>query len=283
MAKLGTIIVGEYCYQFNDKVCKKEEEIKIYSSSTSLWCLMFDVIRFHYNDEEYIENHIEINIDFYSKFIKGSKKYKEKIEKLFFNELTNMNLCKKEIISENKYANKYEIYSCNNTYLIKEKIKNFPTLYFTIKSESLNFTFTYNDLFKLFDNKLYFLIIFPIKGPITFSNEWFIGEIFLKKYICTFNLETKSISFYKNQINKSNDIIEQKVNNGNANIWVRYLIEIFMGLIIIFFAYLIYRAYRKSRKLLANELEDSNYIYVSNEKIKEKEKQNKLISEKELN
>ena len=196
---------------------------------------------------------------------------------------TNMNLCKKEIISENKYANKYEIYSCNNTFLIKEKIKNFPTLYFTIKSESLNFTFTYNDLFKLFDNKLYFLIIFPIKGPITFSNEWFIGEIFLKKYICTFNLETKSISFYKNQINKSNDIIEQKVNNGNANIWVRYLIEIFMGLIIIFFAYLIYRAYRKSRKLLANELEDSNYIYVSNEKIKENEKENKLISEKELN
>ena len=194
-----------------------------------------------------------------------------------------MNLCKKEIISENKKDNKYEIYSCNNTFLIKEKIKNFPTLYFTIKSESLNFTFTYNDLFKLFDNKLYFLIIFPIKGPITFSNEWFIGEIFLKKYICTFNLETKSISFYKNQINKSNDIIEQKVNNGNANIWVRYLIEIFMGLIIIFFAYLIYRAYRKSRKLLANELEDSNYIYVSNEKIKENEKENKLISEKELN
>ena len=42
-----------------------------------------------------------------------------------------------------------------------------------------------------------------------------------------------------------------------------------MGIIIIFSFYLLYRKYKKSRKLLANELEDSNYAYITNEKTAE--------------
>ena len=38
-----------------------------------------------------------------------------------------------------------------------------------------------------------------------------------------------------------------------------------MGVIILFCFYLLYRKYRKSRKIKANELEDSNYAYISNE------------------
>ena len=38
-----------------------------------------------------------------------------------------------------------------------------------------------------------------------------------------------------------------------------------MGILIIFSFYLLYRKYKKSRKLLANELEDSNYTYITNE------------------
>ena len=139
----------------------------------------------------------------------------------------------------------------------------------TIKSENLNFIFTYNDLFKIFDNKLFFLIIFPSLS----SENWYIGEIFLSKYICTFNSESKSIYFYKNQIDKLNNIKQEKDKKKYSNDLLRYLIEIFMGLIIIFLAFIIYRRYRKSRKLLANELEDNNYIYIASEKRKEKEKQ----------
>ena len=266
---LGMIIIGEYTYIFDAKNFKKEEEIKVYSSSNSFWCLMFDEIKFKYNNENYIENHIEANIDFFSKFIKGTDKYKEKIEILFFKDLINENICKKEIIFENKYVNKYEIYSCNNTNVIREKIKQFPELYLTIKSDNLKFIFTYKDLFKLFDNKLYFLIIFPFLT----SKNWYIGEIFLNKYICTFNSESKSIYFYKNQIDKLNNIKQEKDNKKYTNNLLRYLIEIFMGLIIIFLAFIIYRKYRKSRKLLANELEDNNYAYITNEKGKENKKQ----------
>ena len=280
--ELGTILIGEHPlpYIYDEKIYKKNDEIKVYSASSSRWSLIFDEIKFIFNNtEEFLENHVEINFDFSSKFIKGSHKFEEKIEKLFFEQLINENLCKKELISENKYTNKYNIYSCNNTNKIKEKIKIFPTINFTIKSDNLLFCLQYNDLFKSFENKLYFMIIFPNDLYREKSNQWSIGEIFMKKYIATFNLESKSIYFYKNQINKANnyidfnnDIDKIKGENKNGNNIMRILIEIFMGIIIIFFLYLIYRKYRKNRKLLANELEDSNYVYVPNENKKEKNK-----------
>ena len=45
----------------------------------------------------------------------------------------------------------------------------------------------------------------------------------------------------------------------------RTFIEIIMGILIIIILYLLYRKYRNTRKLHANELEDSNYVYVSGE------------------
>ena len=276
---VGNIVIGEYAYIFEDElIFKKEDEIKIYSSSSSHWGLMFDEIKFNYNNEEYSENHIEINFDFFSKFIKGSQKYNETIYKLFFSPLINENLCQKEIVSENKYTNKYEIYLCNNTNVANEKIKKFPPLYLTIKSENLNFVFYYNDLFKLFGEKLYFMIIFPKGGYNSRENQWLIGEIFMRKYISTFNLEAKSISFYRGQINKANNFKEEKKENKTLSTTARNIIEITMLLIILICLCLVYRKYRKSRKILANELEDSNYTYIPKEK-----KGNQLISEKELN
>ena len=99
-------------------------------------------------------------------------------------------------------------------------------------------------------------------------------KFFLNKFIPTFNLEAKSISFFKTQINKANNFKEGKNRNSMKNV-IRILIEIFMGIIILIFAYLIYRKYRKSRKILANELEDGNYAYIPKEK-----KENQLMDEK---
>ena len=56
-----------------------------------------------------------------------------------------------------------------------------------------------------------------------------------------------------------------KNTDKKTNAYVRNVIEIIMGFVIIFCIYLIYRKYKKSRKLLANELEDSNYTFISNE------------------
>ena len=277
--ELGKILIGEYSYIFNQNI-NLNEEVKIYSASSGHWSFLIDEIKFEFNNETYTENHIEIDFDFFSKFIKGSKEYNEKIKNIFLNKLLNDNLCDKKIISENKNRNQYEIYSCNNTNFVIEKLKNFPNIYFTIKSENLVFSLTYNDLFKLFEDRLYFMIIFPFDKYIDHSKNWMLNEIFLTKFTANFNLEAKTISFYKDQINKANNFIDNnESNNSNFKSIIRILVEILMGIVIIICIYLIYRKYRKSRKLLANELEDNNYDYIPNERKKE----NKLMNEKEMN
>ena len=62
---------------------KKKNEISIYSSSSTCWALIFYEIKFSYNKWEFIETHKEAYIDFKSKFIKGSNKYYEEINKIF--------------------------------------------------------------------------------------------------------------------------------------------------------------------------------------------------------
>ena len=259
---LGKIIIGENPYKLN-----KNEEIKIYSSSNDIWSIISEEIRL----EDYTENNINLNFDFNSKFIKGSKNFKQKIKSFFFDELIEKKLCKNEIISSNKNIFSYEIFSCTNNEIMKEKIKKFPKLNFINKSNNIIFSFDYKDLFQLFINKniLYFMIIFKEDKYSFLTDTWLIGEIFLKKYIGFFNLESKTISYYKNQIyeNENNTFKDVKTN---SNCFLRIFIEIMMGIIIILCFYLLYRKYKKSRKLLANELEDNNYSYVSNDNKKEK-------------
>ena len=120
---------------------------------------------------------MEFKFNFFTKFIKGSLKYNKNIEKYFFNDLIKQNLCKKELISENRYSNEYEIYYCNNTKNVNDIIKNFPNLYFIQKNKGLIFSFTYKDLFKIFNDKIYFMIIFPYNPSLTRSFNWDIGEI----------------------------------------------------------------------------------------------------------
>ena len=119
---LGKIIIGEYPHEFKDnKLYKKEEEIKLYSSSNDVWAITSDEIVF----DDYMEYNMRLNFDFNSKFIRGSSNFNKKIKAIFFDELIEENLCRSEIISENKGIFTYEIYSCDNNEIIREKIKKF--------------------------------------------------------------------------------------------------------------------------------------------------------------
>ena len=110
------------------------------------------------------------------------------------------------------------------------------------------------------------MIIFRTNKYVFLTDTWLIGEIFLKKYLFTFNLESKTISYYKNQINKSENNEINIIKKSNS--FIRIFIELIMAIIIVLCIYLLYRKYKKSRKLLANELEDNNYAYVSDDQKK---------------
>lgn len=277
---LGHLIIGEALHEFNPGLYLKDDEIKV----NARYYLAIDELKMRSLISNYTENSVNIYIYSHKGFIKGSVEYRKEIEAIFFKELINKNLCKIDYVSENNYISQDYIYSCVNNDYMKERIKNFPTLYLEIKQYNLTFLFNYQELFQLHDNRLYFLIMFKNK-----TSDWSFGEIFLRKYTSSYNYDSKTISFYKKQvddINSKTDIhpdpddsdeyitdtpsddssdIAPNDNNYTGKI-VRIIIEVIMGVIIVVVVTILIIRFRKSRKKRANELKDE-YEYVSDEKI----------------
>ena len=135
--------------------------------------------------------------------------------------------------------------------------------------------FTYEELFSLFQGRIYFLINFK-DGNYT---DWKMRDIFLRKYLTTFNYDAKTISFYRSQIDEINrkskvpDYNKNKDDDSSSKVEVnlgkiiRIIIEISMGIIIIVISVLLYKKYKSSRKKRANELnDDEDYDYTPKEK-----------------
>jgi hypothetical protein len=194
---LAKVVIGASAHEINPDKYKEEDEIKI----NGYFDLFVNEIKFKNKKSNYIEKDVKVTLKYDSEFIKGSYTFQNEINNIFFNELIYEKLCIKEIIEENIYISKDIVYSCENTETLKEKLKYFPNLYFEVKEYNLTFLFNYKELFKLHEDRIYFLIYFK-EGSLL--NYWDIGELFLRKYITSFNYDSKTISFYKNQIDEIN-------------------------------------------------------------------------------
>ena len=104
--------------------------------------------------------------------------YQLNIDSFFFDDLLKQKHC--ELIELNSYS----YYVCNNNI----NIDIFPILIFELKE--LNFTFNGKDLFKLINDKYYFLICFKYS-----INWWVLGKPFFKKYQVIFDMENQIIGF----------------------------------------------------------------------------------------
>ena len=257
---LGKIIIGENPYILYPDKFKKEDEVIFYLKDFSF---LIEQANFIYNDVVYKEDDIQFKISLVNGFIIGTSTYKKKIEKAFFNGLINENLCKIDVIEDNINSGEFFVYSCDNNGVMNKKIESFPNLYFEIKINDLIFNFTYKDLFKVFNDRLYFLIIFKNVEFATSGHIWTFGDIFFRKYTTFLNSDSKTILLFRNQINNVNKKYYDKKekNTNNKNNVLRVLFEIFLGIIILVVLFLLYKKYRSTRKLHANELEDSNYEY----------------------
>ena len=266
---LGTIIIGESPHIFApDKYDKDDIVVNLEKD----WSILVNEVKFNSPKSNYTEENVDLKFSLVSGFIKGSSLYRKEIDKIFFSELIKNNLCNVDLLDENVFPNEYYVYSCENNKEMNENIKSFPSLSFEIKTNNLTFNFTYNELFKVFNDRLYFMIIFRYqKYSSSYLHSWTMGDIFLRKYLTTYNYESKTILFYRNQVDEIN-IKSQLVNessdlntNNNFSKYLRTFLEVIMGIFILLILYLLYRKYRRTRKIHANELEDSNYDYVSQE------------------
>ena len=283
---LGTIIIGESLHQFNPDKFKKEDEEIINGDDFSLF---INEIKFFSPKYNFSEENRQIKISLTSGFIKGTNSYRNEIEKIFFSELIKNKLCFVENLDDNIYISQRITYSCLNNQEVQEQIKSFPTLYFEIKSNNLTFMFTYKDLFKSFNDRLYFLVSFINYN----TSDWTMGELFLRKYLASFNYDSKTISFYRNQVDEINyksqipDVpnnTNKEENSSNLNIGkiIRIIIEILMGITIIVILIVLIKKYKNSRKKHANELDDDDYDYIPKEKkepiLTENNSENKIIN-----
>ena len=263
---LGTLILGDAPHIFAPDKYKEEDEIKV----NGRYILDIKEIKFISHSFNFSEINKYVSLKFNSEFIKGTLQYKNIIESVFFNELIKVNICRidyKENLNE-----KFYIYSCENNTMMREKLKSFPTLYFEMKDYNLVFLFNYKELFKEHNNTIYFLIYFDGN---TYSN-WEIGEIFLRKYITSFNYYSKTISFYRTQIdeiNKKTDIRfpneEPEENPKKENNEIIVIIIIVAGIVFIvsIIALILFLVIsKKLRKKKAYELND-DYDYTPTSKI----------------
>ena len=200
---LGNLILGESPHQFSPNKYKEENEIKI----NGIFALDINEIKFKSPILDYSETDVKLNIKFASDFFKASIGYKNASDKIFFDELIEEGLCRIDYVNENIYISSDIVYSCENNNIVREKIKSFPNLYFEMKLYNLTFLFNYKELFKLHNNRLYFLIIYKT----SIFNSWEVGELFLRKYMTSFNFDSKTISFYKTQVDDINEKTDKPI------------------------------------------------------------------------
>ena len=180
--------------------------------------------------------------------------YKEIIDRFFFKDMIKENKCKEGQTKD------YIFYYCDKNKAEDDIKNNFPNLYFDMKQFHKVFVLTYEDLFKVKNDKIYFLIYFK---QIKFGNFFEVGKIFLQKHNFTFNPDTKMIGYYNFDLpggkeNNSGKNNKEKNFFKNVFVWVGIVIVVaFFGISGFFIGKYFYD---KARRKRMNEVDD-NYDY----------------------
>ena len=271
----GEIIIGELPHEYNkDKYSEnnlKQDLVTI--ELVKSYHFIFDKIYVGLNNKEKIiledkdkkdESLLKVYLEISYGLISGPDLYQIYIEQNFFNKSEISNICHKT--KDYGRTMDYDIYICNKD--IESKFYLFPELIFYKQNHNYNFTFNYEDLFMLKNNKYYFKVIF-IGG----LKNWRFGLPFFLKYQLAFNQDTKQIGFYTDYIKKEED-------KSKINIWIWIVIPIAVLGIVVATVFISKKLFgNNNRRKKANELDDE-FEYETENKIK-KENENKLFDDEE--
>ena len=191
--KKQTLFIGGSPHEFRPGEFSKEQLFSVYSNYF-LWISEFKSVYYYKNNTKFNTGmikqeiyHNRARISFNDFFLFCPPLYFTMIKNDYFSTYISRNICHyyADIENEYYYCNKSENFNINN-------LKTFPTLYFEHNEFNYTFEFSYKDLFAEKDNKYIFLI----SSTGYDIDEWFFGNIFLRKYQLVFNQEAKTISFY---------------------------------------------------------------------------------------
>ena len=191
---IGQFIIGDepHNYESNKNVYNEDEYIKVnafYDFSGLHWDFYFDSIYLQ------LKNNTKINVPGYSLaeinpdigFIVSTSLFFNEIKQKFFNQFKE--ICKEKTMAINRFFTYIE---CDKNEIFN--MESFPNLYFEHKGLETIFNLTYEDLFILDEtiNKYIFLIFNS-----RVADDWILGTVFLRKYQFTFNVDSKTIGYYK--------------------------------------------------------------------------------------
>ena len=210
------------------------------------------------NDNIYLEQIEDVYFDHDYGLIKGTGEYRNIIEQKFFNNYINISKCSKVLLRKENLDETFYYYECDKDI----NTNNFPALFFKSKILQYEYLLTKEDLFILDKNKLYFLIVFPLKN----TNSWKLGKPFLDKYLFSYNYEARTISFYnENLLSKE---VDNTNNNGDSKKIFIIILIVLLSLIALILGFFYGRnIFKKKRKHKAYELKS------------ESESDNKLIED----
>ena len=243
----GNIIFGNYPHEFNKKKYKEIfffslpiESPKVYFN----WIILFDYISYDLNIKD---NYNKVIFDFNFGGILASLLYQKFLNQSFFKNYYLNKLCTLNFFiyqDDYDFKKKFSQIICDKNI----NITNFPPLNFTKKEYNITFTFTYKDLFRIYNDKYYLMVFFP--DDVIF--EWILGEPFFWKFETVFDIENAIIGFY------------EKINQEKSYKYFYLIIIILLSFLVFLLSFLLFfNIKNKPRKKRANELEDDLYEYIS--------------------
>ncbi len=242
----GNFIIGDLPHniykEYKIKYIYKNFFVKI-ESNKQYFDIDFDDIIF--DNISFKENNIT-RFGYLNGMIYGTSKFQNYIKKIFFEENIKNNIC-----FENQTDYTYIYYYCKNIVKLNNEFKN-KKIEFKLNSINYRFKLSNDELFLPFENYYYYMIYFNKNGN---KDIWELGLPFFKKYLFTFNQDSKMIGVY----------IEKEKYNNNNNLHKKLIgiIIFILNIICFIFIYFFIKKIKKKKKLnfydfdnKENEMED---------------------------
>jgi len=250
----GEIIFGAFPHEIKDKYyedCLEENYIEGDNVYTSDIQIVWSIKGYIYSGEKLLFNYLSsIDFELNQGFIIGSYSYKKEVLNNFFSEKLTKGECYTQEVYQQKKA--FDGFYCKKNI----DITKFANLRIILDKIKYRIDLTYDDLFTLNGDYLYFNVLFT-QDEDEFKNDFILGKPVFRKYPIVFNFVRRSekIGFYNNLSYKKNGQNINNVNEGNGSGKKLTILLIIIGIVIIcLLSYIIIRYCRRPRKQKVNEL-----------------------------
>ena len=250
----GEIIFGAFPHEIKDKYyedCLEENYIEGDNVYTSDIQIVWSIKGYIYSGEKLLFNYLSsIDFELNQGFIIGSYSYKKEVLNNFFSEKLTKGECYTQEVYQQKKA--FDVFYCKKNI----DITKFENLRIILDKIKYRIDLTYDDLFTLNGDYLYFNVLFT-QDEDEFKNDFILGKPVFRKYPIVFNFVRRSekIGFYNNLSYKKNGQNINNVNEGNGSGKKLTILLIIIGIVIIcLLSYIIIRYCRRPRKQKVNEL-----------------------------